>query len=291
LAPVLTIVKPDGTILPDYSGVKMTEINKTGIYEYAVTAKDDWGIGDFTVECSEPTKGSKDSMVLTEKALYTAGAGVEESIDAVGEAVSKVYTRQKGIEGILGTANDKGGRNANTIFAKVNGVTSKLDSYNLTSVSNDAREAKDNAENVYNEIKSLTSGMSDIKAQAAAVKQLSSQLDEMRANLTKASKSLLSASGTGGGGEVTAVSGGSTTVIGGEAGAGGAGLNASNERELAAFLREAKLKKAATSGVTEAEAKDLNNRLSELTALVKVLGQMVENTNNKPIVEGWFEQG
>jgi hypothetical protein len=284
LAPVLTIITPDGTALPDYNGVKMTEINKTGIYEYSVTAKEDWGIGDFTVECSEPTKGSKDSMVLTVKALYTAGAGVQESVDAVGEAVSKVYTRQKGIEGLLGTVKDP--QSAKTIFAKMNTVNSKLDSYNLTGVSSDARDAKQNAENVYNEIKSLTSGMSDLKAQATAVKQLSSQLEEMRSNLAKASKSLTSAGGSGGG-EVVMASGGGSTGVGGEAGSG-VGLNASNERELAAFLKDAKAKK---SGITESESKDLNNKIEELTALVKVLGQMVQNTNNKPIVEGWFEQG
>ncbi|MFH0986394.1 MAG: Ig-like domain-containing protein [Candidatus Omnitrophota bacterium] len=283
LAPKLTVYTPEGTILDDYNAVKMTEINKTGIYEYAVTATGDWGAGEFTVECSEATKGSKDSMVLTVKALYTAGAGVQESVDAVGDAVTKVYMRQKGIEALLGTAKDT--TQKSTIFAKVMGVTSKLDSLNLTNVSSDARDAKENAENVYNEIKGITENIGDVKAQSAALKQLSSQLEEMRANLTKASKSL---GAVGAGGEVT-VPGGGTSIITGEGGAAG-GLSATDQKDLVSLLKDAKgLKK--NGGVTEADAKDLNNRIEELTALVKVLGQMVENTNNKPIIEGWLEQG
>jgi hypothetical protein len=282
LAPKLTVITPDGTILADYDGVTMAEINKTGIYEYEVTATAEWGVGEFTVECSEPTKGSKDSMVLTVKALYTAGAGVQESVDAVGEAVTKVYLRQKAIESLLGSAKDA--TKLGTIFAKVNGVTSKLDSLNLTSVSSDTRDAKENAENVYNELKTMTSGMADMKTQSATLRQLTSQLEEMRANLSKASKSL---GAVGAGGEVT-ISGGGTNIITEEGGAGG-GLSVTDQKDLISLLKDAKGIKKAT--VAEAESKDLNNRIEELTALVKVLGQMVENTGNKPIIEGWFEQG
>ncbi len=288
LKPALTIFKPDGTILADYNGVKMTEINKTGIYEYSVTAKASWGIGDFTVQCSESTKGSTDSMVLTVKALYTAGAGVQESIDAVGEAVSKVYGRQGSIQDLLGTSAD--GLNKGSIFGRVNGFNTKLDGLNLTTVSTDAKNARENAENIYSEIKNLTGSMGDVKTQSVALKQLLSQLDEMRANLAKASKSLAAVgASSGGGGEVT-VSGGTTTIVNGS-GVSGSGLNATDEKSLSALLKDAKgLKKSGALGVTEVEARDLNNKIEALTALVKVLGQMVQNTGNKPIIEGWFEQ-
>jgi len=202
LAPTLTIYKPDGIVLSEYNGVKMKEISKTGIYEYEVTARDSWGIGDFTAVCSESTKKSTDSMVLTIKALYTAGAGVEESVDAVGEAVSKVYTRQKSMEGLLGTPTDV--KSKNTILGKVNGLNTTMDSLNLTTVSADAKNARINAQNIYNEIESLTKGIADIKEQAAALKELSKQLEEMKLNLRKTSDGLSA--------EVTAASGGGTTT-------------------------------------------------------------------------------
>ena len=43
--------------------------------------------------------------------------------------------------------------------------------------------------------------------------------------------------------------------------------------------------------VKEEDVKGLNNRVEELTALVKLLSKTMETTNNKPVVEGWFEQG
>jgi hypothetical protein len=286
LAPVLTIYDPDGNILSNYNGVKMSEISRTGIYEYEVTATSAWGTGDFTVECSESTKGSKDSMVLTVKGLYVAGAGVEESIDAVGEAVTKVYARQEAIRSLLGTTTDN--QSASSIFGKVNGFNSKLDGMNLTTVSTDVKSARANAESAASEIKNITSTLSDLKTQGTALKDLSRQIEEMRANLSKASKNL-GAVGTSSGGGETVVSGG-TTIIGGQELAG-VGLSAEDGKNLKTLLKGAKeLKKSEPAGASKEDVKDLNNRIEELTALVKVLGQIVGNTNNKPIVEGWFEQ-
>jgi len=287
LAPKLTIYKPDGTILPDYNGVTMDEISNTGIYEYEVTAKESWGTGDFTAEASEGTKGSKDSMVLTIKALYTPGAGVEESIDAVGEAVSKVYTRQKSVEGLLGGATDV--KSSTTIFGKVNGLNSTIDSLNLTTVATDAKNARMNAQNVYNEMENLKKAAGDAQAQASSLKELSRQLSEMQANLRKTSLSL---------GSVSAISGttaSTTTIIGQTAGGSGtgAGLSGNAERDLGAIKRDmAALKKGAKAPtLKEEDIKSLNNRVEELTALVKLLSKTMEATNNKPVVEGWFEQG
>jgi len=289
LAPKLTIYKPDGTILSDYNGVTMKEISNTGIYEYEVTAKESWGVGDFTAEASEGVKKSKDSMVLTIKALYTPGAGVEESIDAVGEAVSKVYTRQKSVEGLLGGATDV--KSSTTIFGKVNGLNSTIDSLNLTTVATDAKNARMNAQNIYNEMENLKKAAGDAQAQASSFKELSRQLSEMQANLRKASQNLGAVSAISGGGTT-----GTTTIIGGSdigAGTGGAGLSANAERDLGAIKRDmAALKKGAGAPtLKEEDVKGLNNRVEELTALVKLLSKTMETTNNKPVVEGWFEQG
>jgi hypothetical protein len=353
----------------------MEEISTTGIYEYEVTAKAAWGTGDFTVECAESTKDSKDSMVLTVKALYVAGAGVEDSIDAVGEAVTKVYERQKGIENVLGTATDA--KRASTIFGKVNGLNSTVDSLNLTTVSTDAKNARMNAQNVYNEIENLKKSMGDMQGQSGMLRQLSQQLDEMKGNLGKVSQgiaeanarsaaagggtggtttiitaesasadaALAKASGTAGGGGGTAAEGaalgaageqGGSIVLPGSPGAKSASAYAkkykpgtyrtkvfvsegavsvseyddagsiySTERRvydgqtttMVSTLAEtegaggAGAGGAGAIGGKEADMRNLSNRVEELTALVKVLTRMIETTNNKPIVEGWFEQG
>jgi hypothetical protein len=56
-----------------YNAAKKLEINKggmkeigaTGIYEYPVTFSQNWGTGDFTVICSESTKGVTDALTIT----------------------------------------------------------------------------------------------------------------------------------------------------------------------------------------------------------------------------------
>ena len=44
---------------------EMKEIGATGIYEYDVTFSQSWGIGDFTIICSESTKGVTDALTIT----------------------------------------------------------------------------------------------------------------------------------------------------------------------------------------------------------------------------------
>jgi hypothetical protein len=43
----------------------MKEIGNTGIYEYDVTFSSGWGMGDFTIVCSEETKGTLDALVMS----------------------------------------------------------------------------------------------------------------------------------------------------------------------------------------------------------------------------------
>ena len=63
LAPVLNVYSPKGTLL--LANKPMTEIDVTGVYEYSVTFATAWGIGDFSVICSEPTKGVSDALTIT----------------------------------------------------------------------------------------------------------------------------------------------------------------------------------------------------------------------------------
>ncbi|MBU4251765.1 MAG: Ig-like domain-containing protein [Candidatus Omnitrophica bacterium] len=62
LAPFLNIYSPKDVLL--LSNKRMTEIGATGIYEYNVTFLASWGLGFFTVICSESTNGTVDALVM-----------------------------------------------------------------------------------------------------------------------------------------------------------------------------------------------------------------------------------
>lgn len=63
LSPTIDVYSPGNTL--ELSSGKMTEIKTTGIYEYTVTFASAWGKGDFTIVCSESTKGTLDALILT----------------------------------------------------------------------------------------------------------------------------------------------------------------------------------------------------------------------------------
>jgi len=63
LAPTVNVYSPkDVLLLPAKT---MSEVGTTGVYEYVVTFLASWGKGDFTVICSESTKGTVDALVMT----------------------------------------------------------------------------------------------------------------------------------------------------------------------------------------------------------------------------------
>ncbi len=86
LVPKLSVYSPKDVLL--VSSATMTEIGATGIYEYSVTFLTSWGKGDFTVVCSESTKGTVDALVITVK---------ETDIDAVSSSVASVLGATSGI--------------------------------------------------------------------------------------------------------------------------------------------------------------------------------------------------
>jgi len=63
LAPVINVYSPKSTLL--VGNKVMKEVGVTGVYEYSVAFISGWGKGDFTVICSEPTKGTVDALVIT----------------------------------------------------------------------------------------------------------------------------------------------------------------------------------------------------------------------------------
>jgi len=60
---VVTVYSPKNKI--KINGDIMAEIGETGVYEKEINFDEGWGVGDFTVICSEPTYGSMDALIVT----------------------------------------------------------------------------------------------------------------------------------------------------------------------------------------------------------------------------------
>ena len=63
LSPKIDVYGPNNTL--KISKGAMKEIGATGVYAYPVTFQSSWGLGDCTIVCSEPTKGTVDSYTVT----------------------------------------------------------------------------------------------------------------------------------------------------------------------------------------------------------------------------------
>jgi len=272
LSPTLTVYDADGKTMNDYNTVKMKEIGTIGIYEYSVTSNENWVSGDYTVVCKETTKGSKDSMVLTVKALFVAGQGVESAVDQIGESMTKVYTRTGTIQNLLGSKTDK--RTNSTVLGMVNGLSSTVDGLNLSSVATDASNARSSALKAAEDIASIKDQFADINTRMNSLREFTSQIEELKNSLRKIAQG---------------------TAAAGNAGQTGIALISTGGGSASEVAAQAKASSATSGNVLttdparQRDLKEVNNKIEELTALTKVLTKLVDNTNNKPVVEGWFE--
>ena len=141
----------------------------------------------------------------------------------------------------------------------------------LTTVANDARNARAKAMDAYNEMSTVTSKVSNIETQVIALKSLMGNIDAMKAELSKVSRGL--------GAEKPE------------------GLTTADIQMLRARFKPAEVgetgelaKEKAEVLATEAQVTELHNKVEEVTAMVRLMKGMVESTSNKPVVEGWFER-
>ncbi len=113
----------------------MTEIGTTGIYEYPVRFLTSWGVGDFTIVCSEATHGTLDALIITvvrhdveEIAGQTAAIlGETTKFTDLGEVAENLNTQFDVIESALRKIN-------NDLLKEIKGSISEITSENLDSV-------------------------------------------------------------------------------------------------------------------------------------------------------------
>lgn len=94
LAPVLSVYSPKNALL--VSNKVMKEVGATGVYEYSVTFSTSWGTGDFSVICSESTKGTADALIITV---------TQNDIETVSNNVSAVLGSTSGITDLKNVIN------------------------------------------------------------------------------------------------------------------------------------------------------------------------------------------
>jgi len=75
----------------------MTEVGTTGIYEYTLKFLRSWGRGDFTIICSESTKGTLDALIVTViradlEQVYNQVSAVLGSTSRIGDLQSTAET-------------------------------------------------------------------------------------------------------------------------------------------------------------------------------------------------------
>ena len=121
----------------------MTEINTTGVYEYTVNFLTGWGTGDFTIICSESTKGTVDAAVIT---VMTS------SIEDVSSSVSAVMGNTAGISGLK------------NITDTLNAQFSEIDKV-LTQVSKDVVGKVEDAKGAVTELSAVVKQLDDVSKQ------------------------------------------------------------------------------------------------------------------------------
>ncbi len=139
LSPTIDVYDPKNML--KISKGRMIENGTSGVYDYTVTFLAGWGTGDFTVVCSETTKGTVDAQVIT---VYNT-----DIADVAGQ-VSAVLGSTTGITGLKSVADT-----LNSQFNLVDDALTKL-SQGLTGKAEQAQGVLTQVETVYKQLDDIS---------------------------------------------------------------------------------------------------------------------------------------
>jgi hypothetical protein len=145
LAPVLDVY--DANNLRRISSQPMAEISDTGVYEEDVKFLTAWGRGDFTVVCSEATKGTMDAMTITV---------LKTDMDQVYGQVSAILGTTAGITGLKSVADT-----LNSQFNIIETALSKVGK-DLVKEVKDAASSATALESVYTQLSSVAKQIKEL---------------------------------------------------------------------------------------------------------------------------------
>jgi len=139
LAPTIDVYDPKNVLKVSKGAMK--ENGTTGVYDYSLKFPSSWGMGDFTVVCSEATKGTVDAQVIS---VYST------DIQEVSGQVSAVLGSTSGISGIKNVAT--------TLSAQFNLVDEALTklSQSLTGKADQAKGVMSEVETVYKQLEEMS---------------------------------------------------------------------------------------------------------------------------------------
>ena len=145
LAPVMDVY--DDKNVRRISSQAMAEISGTGVYEYDVKFLNAWGRGDFTVVCSEATKGTMDAMTITV---------LKTDMDQVYGQVSAILGTTAGITGLKSVADT-----LNSQFNIIETALSKVGK-DLVKEVKDAASSATALESVYTQLSSVAKQIKEL---------------------------------------------------------------------------------------------------------------------------------
>lgn len=315
LSPVIDVYDADNT--KRVNAASMTEIGSTGIYEYDLTLSSSWGTGDFTVICSESTKSSIDSILLTvASAAITDLSSIDTKIDTIDTNLDTVNTNVSSIKTIVGTTSDTS--SSSTLYGKLAGVTSnvssiitKWGSYTASDLLSDTSDLEDYigtpddtatddtifgkiaqiynttgtistastyAQNAYNEIQQVRAEL-DFNGKTDTAYNLMVSLKDTLSELRKRIDRIPSEVATPSPDKIaTSLAEAFESLKAAAAGYPG-------------IVHEIEEVKAEAEGEEVVDLTTLKNQLSELKALVEIIKGLIIEKEEKPVIKSWFEMG
>ncbi|MDD5594763.1 MAG: hypothetical protein PHY94_00785, partial [Candidatus Omnitrophica bacterium] len=145
LAPTLDVYDPKGT--QKVSKQVLKEIGTTGVYEYSLKFLSAWGKGDFTLVCSESTKGTMDAMTITV---------LKTDLEQVYGQVSSILGTTSGITGLKSVADT-----LNSQFNVIETALSRVGK-DLVKEVKDAASSAGALESVYTQLSSVAKQIKEL---------------------------------------------------------------------------------------------------------------------------------
>ncbi|MDD4900249.1 MAG: hypothetical protein PHG68_06685, partial [Candidatus Omnitrophica bacterium] len=138
LSPTLDVYDPKGGQKVNKQALK--EIGTTGVYEHALKFPNGWGRGDFTLVCSETTKGTMDALTITV---------FKTDVEQIYGQVSSILGTTSGISGLKNVADT-----LNSQFNVIETALSKVGK-DLVKEVKDAASSATALESVYTQLSSV----------------------------------------------------------------------------------------------------------------------------------------
>ncbi|MFA6350226.1 MAG: hypothetical protein WCY12_04800, partial [Candidatus Omnitrophota bacterium] len=147
----------------------MTEIGTTGIYEYDVKFTPVWGKGDFTVICSETSRGSLDAMNISV---------LKTNIEQVYSQVSAVLGSTSGITGLKNVADTMGSQ-----FSVIESALSKVGK-DLVREVKDASSSSSALESVFTQLSAVSKQVKSMASGGINLEQLYKVSSDKKEDIT-----------------------------------------------------------------------------------------------------------